>query len=303
MIITENIKLARIFYFTWKNDLFLLLCCTLSYLANAYLISVYLQLPTFVPTLLGTALAFFIGFNNNQAYDRWWEARKIWGGLVNDSRTWARGLLYYSTAPGEELSAVKDLQKIMILRHLAFLHALRFNLRGVTDDTYKNFLSPADLQLVKGQSNIHNAILGLQSRDLEYMYQKGYINDFRFIQLNQSLIDFCNGMGMSERIKNTIFPTTYHFFTQVFIWIFVVVLTLSTADTLGMGSIFLSWLLGFVFHTSHFIGRSLVNPFYPLITCVPLNQITRTIEINLLEMLGERDIPEPVKPIDGEYIL
>eukprot|EP01034_Spumella_vulgaris_P015134 gene15134-19332_t len=169
------------------------------------------------------------------------------------------------------MPAVHDMRRIMVLRHLAFLHALRFVLRSVNDDTYKKYLSPADLQAVEGQSNIHNAILGLQSKDLEYLYQKGYINDFRFMQLNQSLIDFCNHMGGSERIKNTIFPTTYHYFTQLFIWLFVVVLTLSTADALDIGAIFLS--------------RALVNPFYPLITCVPLNQITRTIEINLLEML------------------
>lgn len=303
MIITENIKLTRILFFTWKNDLFLLLCCLLSYLANEYLISIYLQIPTFVPTLLGTALAFFIGFNNNQAYDRWWEARKIWGSVVNDSRTWARGLIHYTHADAAEMPAVQDMRRIMVLRHLAFLHALRFVLRGVNDDTYKKYLSPADIKAVEGQSNIHNAILGLQSKDLEYIYQKGYINDFRFMQLNQSLIDFCNHMGGSERIKNTIFPTTYHYFTQLFIWLFVVVLTLSTADALDIGSIFLSWALGFVFHTSHFIGRALVNPFYPLITCVPLNQITRTIEINLLEMLGEDDIPKPIQPVDGEYVL
>jgi len=303
MIVTENIKISRILYFTWKNDLFLLLCCVLSFLANEYLISIYLQLPVFVPTLLGTALAFFIGFNNNQAYDRWWEARKIWGGLVNDSRTWARGLLHYTSAPPEEQQAMKDMQKIMVLRHLAFVQALRFNLRGVTDDAYKKYLSPQDVQEVEHSANIHNAILELQARDLQYIYDRGYINDFRFMELNRSLTDFCNHMGMSERIKNTVFPTTYHYFTQMFIWFFVVVLTLSTADTLDIGSIFLSWGLGFVFHTSHFIGRSLVNPFYPLVTCVPLNQITRTIEINLLEMLGEKDIPPPVQVVDGEYVL
>lgn len=303
MIVTENIRLTRVLYFTWKNDLFLLVCCILSYLANEYLISIYLQIPTFVPTLLGTALAFFIGFNNNQAYDRWWEARKIWGAIVNDSRTWARGLLSYMQADEANYGNAHDMQRIMVLRHLAFLHALRFYLRGVTDDTYKKYLSPADIKRVENQSNIHSAILDLQSRDLEYINKHGYINDFRFLQLNQTLIDFCNHMGASERIRNTVFPTTYHYFTQLFIWVFVVVLTLSTTHTLELGAIFLSWLLGFVFHTTQYIGRSLVNPFYPLITCIPLNQITRTIEINLLEMLGEDEIPPPLQPIGGEYVL
>lgn len=303
MIITENIKLTRMLYFTWKTDVFLLVCCILSYLANQYLIASYFMLPTFVPTLLGTALAFFIGFNNNQAYDRWWEARKIWGALVNESRTWARNLLSYSSTENGDDETLNYTQRIMILRHLAFLHALRFSLRGSTDDTYKKYLSVSDIKKVEDKKNIHNAILTLQSQDLQYMYEKGYINDFRFTQLNQNITEFCNQMGMSERIKNTVFPTTYHFFTQLFIWVFVVVLTFSTADSLGIASIFLSSLLGFVFHTSQFIGRSLVNPFYPLITCIPLNQITRSIEINLLEMLGEKELPEPFPPVDGEYVL
>jgi putative membrane protein len=199
MIITENIRLTRMLYFTWKTDVFLLACCIVSYIANQYLIASYFMLPTFVPTLLGTALAFFIGFNNNQAYDRWWEARKIWGALVNESRTWARNLLSYSTTEKSDDETLNYIQRTMILRHLAFLHALRFSLRGSTDDTYKKYLTVSDIKKVENKNNIHNAILSLQSQDLQYMYEKGYINDFRFIQLNQNITEFQSRYRIAAR--------------------------------------------------------------------------------------------------------
>ena len=110
-------------------------------------------------------------------------------------------------------------------------------------------------------------------------------------------------MGMAERIKNTIFPTTYSYFTKVFIWLFVVTIALVTSQSMGVWSIFISWLVGFVFVSTQINGMSLVNPFTNNPASIPLNQIIRTIEINLLEMLGEEDIPKPVRPINDEYVL
>jgi putative membrane protein len=97
MLIKHKLTLRQIFYFTWKVDLMLLICCTIVYFIDTYWLSMHISIPVAVSAVLGTAIAFFIGFNNNQAYDRWWEARIIWGGLVNDSRSWARSLLYYNT--------------------------------------------------------------------------------------------------------------------------------------------------------------------------------------------------------------
>ena len=111
-------------------------------------------------------------------------------------------------------------------------------------------------------------------------------------------------MGKSERINNTVFPTTYIYFTRLFIWIFVVFVTMATADAVGFLSIFFSWLIGSVFHITHINGMSIMNPFEsdnP--TGVPIDSITRSIEINLLEALGDKDIPEPLQPLKGDYIL
>lgn len=296
MLLVQNIRLSRILINTWQVDLIMIASCTVAYLAREYLVVQHIEIPSIIPTLLGTAIAFFIGFNNNQAYDRWWEARKIWGALVNDSRSYTRALINY--ADGDQV-----ISKRMVLRHIAFLYALKANLRGTVDEIYIKYLNEEDLREIKMHSNTHNAILNIQARDLQLLSKSNYIDGFRFIEINEMLVRFSDAMGMSERIKNTVFPTTYSYLTKVFIWLFVVTFTLVISHTTGVYSIFLGWLIGFVFVSTQINGMSMVNPFENNSAGVPLNQITRTIEINLLQMLGEKDIPDPVKPINDEYVL
>jgi len=303
MIISRNIQLLRILKITWKTDLFLILSCGLAYFIDEHLVKEYIELPAIIPSLLGTALAFFIGFNNNQAYDRWWEARKIWGELVNDSRSWARGVLYYIPQTQDPAYNIKALQRRLVHRHIAFLYALKSNLRRTDDQTYQKYLAQEEVENVNRQSNLHNAILEQQSKDIGKLHEENVINGFQFVELNHTLVRFCDCMGKSERIKNTVFPTTYHFFTRLFIWVFVILITVYCTQTIGAWSILLGWLIGFVFQTTHLIGLSLLNPFDSIPSGIPLSQITRTIEINLLQMLGEQQIPEPVQPINNEYIM
>lgn len=296
MLLVQNIRLSRILINTWKVDLIMIASCTVTYLARACLLAHHFDIPSIVPTLLGTAIAFFIGFNNNQAYDRWWEARKIWGALVNDSRSFTRALTNY--VEGDNV-----IPKRMVLRHIAFLYALKANLRNTVDEIYIKYLNDDDLKEIKNHKNIHNAILNIQARDLQHLSKLNHIDGFRFIEINEMLVRFSDSMGMSERIKNTVFPTTYSYLTKVFIWLFVVTFTLVISQSTGVYAIFLGWLIGFVFVSTQINGMSMVNPFESNSAGVPLNQITRTIEINLLQMLGEKDLPEPIKPINNEYIL
>lgn len=191
----------------------------------------------------------------------------------------------------------------MVRRHIAFLYALKANLRGAVDETYSQYLDAEDVQEISKHTNVPNAILTLQSRALQQLSNAGLIDGFRFMEMNQLLVKFSDEMGMSERIKNTIFPTTYNYFTKVFIWLFVVSLTLVISQSAGVWSIFLGWLVGFVYVSTQINGMSLVNPFENNSSAIPLNQITRTIEINLLEMIGADKIPKPVKPINEEYVL
>jgi len=301
MLIVQNIRLTRILRNTWQVDIIMIVSCTAAYLVREFLIKHHFEIPAIIPTVLGTAIAFFVGFNNNQSYDRWWEARKIWGALVNDSRSWARSVITY--LPPEDDQQLGIIKKRMIRRHIAFLYALKASLRGAVDETYGQYLEKEDILAINTHTNVPNAILTLQSAELQQLSKDGVIDGFRFMEMNQLLVKFTDEMGMSERIKKTIFPTTYNYFTKVFIWLFVMSLTLVISQHAGVWSIFLGWLVGFVYVSTQINGMSLVNPFENNSSAIPLNQITRTIEINLLEMIGAEKIPKPVKPINEEYIL
>lgn len=123
------------------------------------------------------------------------------------------------------------------------------------------------------------------------------------MEINQTINNLCNEMGKSERIKNTVFPTTYTFYTRIFIFYFIVSVTIVLANLIGAYAILFGFLVGYVYHTSHVIGTTLLNPFEATPTCIPLDQISKNIEINLKEMLGETNLPEPIKNTDSDYIL
>ena len=304
MIITKKIGIKRVLITTGKNSLLVILVCTLSFLFSKYIFHDVVDLSDIIPTILGTALAFFIGFNNNQAYDRWWEARKIWGALVNDSRTWARQINANLTLPdGHTEAELKVKKKTAVHRHIAFLYALKARLRNEDNKNYQKYLSDREREEAERQSNIHNAILNIQSNELETLRRENWIDGFRFIELNKMLIRFSDEMGKSERIKTTVFPPTYHFYTRIFIWLLMISATFVITKTEGAWSILYGALIGYIFITIQSIGQALVNPFEPVPAGIALDQITRTIEINLLETLGEKDIPEPVKSVNNEYIM
>jgi len=273
-----------------------------TYYLHEVIITDAIELPTALATLLGTAIAFFVGFNNNQAYDRWWEARTIWGGLVNDSRTWARNIVHNLDIQ-ENDGELELLKKRLVIRHLGFVYALKEALRGNVDGYYKRFLTDEEIGIVTKQSNVANGILSLNARALQRLCDSGVVDGFRFIQMNDMLTLFTDHMGKCERIKNTVFPTTYVFYTKLFIFILTIFITLILGNTIGAWSILIGWIFGFIFHITHQNGMYLMNPFEEIPTGIPLNQIARTIEINLLEMLGEENIPAPNKPINDEYFL
>lgn len=295
MLIVQNIRLSRVLLDTWKVDVIMIISCTIAYFIREYLIAYHFEISAIIPTVLGTAIAFFIGFNNNQAYDRWWEARKIWGAIVNDSRSLARNLINY--VDDEEAA------KRMVSRHISFVYALKAALRDTVDEIYTKYLTDHDKNEVQNHNNVHNAILNIQAMELQKLYKENKIDGFKFMEINEMLVKLTDSMGACERIKNTIFPTTYSYLTKVFIWLFVVTFTLVISQQMGYWSIFMGWLIGFVFVSTQINGMRLVNPFYINASGLPLNSISRTIEINLLQMMNETDIPEPVKPINDEYIL
>ena len=303
MLISEKVSLHRIIERTSRLFFLDVIICSLTFVIFYFSGLSDFDLPAIVPTILGTALAFFIGFNNNQAYDRWWEARKIWGELVNNSRSWARYLIYFSNTKKESKNDNHAQATHMVRRHLAFVYTLKAKLRNEGNNSFEQFLNKDDLQNIKNESNKPNAILSLQARDMNELYEKNSIDGFQLRILVNILNGFTDDMGKSERIKNTVFPTAYYFYTRVFIWIFIVLITLDMSEVFGVWSIAIGTVIGYIYLVSHQLGKSLVDPFEHLPSGIPLDQITRTIEINLLEALDEENIPKPVEAINNEYIM
>jgi putative membrane protein len=276
----------------------------------AYFVDIYLfpdiYVPPTVATLMGTALAFFIGFNNNQAYSRWWEARIIWGGLINESRNLSRDLLAYLKPDGKDKrgKTTTEIAHEIIHRHLGFILLFKDSLRKIKGGDYSKYLTEEELKKISSVTNGYNALMNIQARQLGELYEQGLMDGFQFRTLSGTITNINNDMGRAERINNTVFPPTYIYFTELFIYVLVILITLASVQAIGPWSIFFGWLLGFVYHSTHINGLSILNPFDMQPTSIPLDAISRTIEINLLETLGAQEIPPPVAALEnGEYIL
>ncbi len=122
MLIQRNLKWSVILQYTWKSLLYYLILSVTVYLLHDHFTVFHLHLPFSTITAMSTALAIFLGFKNNNAYDRWWEARIVWGLLVNYSRAWTREIITMIISSYEEEAAeVRTLQHRLVYRHIAFV--------------------------------------------------------------------------------------------------------------------------------------------------------------------------------------
>jgi putative membrane protein len=267
-----------------------------------------LHLPFTAISALSTALAIFLGFKTSNAYERWWEARQIWGSLVNYSRSWTRQVITMCIPENlQQAPAVRDLQYRMVYRHLAFVHALRVFLRKKytyneqgQEEIYEEpnqysdteaFLSPAEYHIFTHKNNPPNYLLDLQGEDLRTAYDLGWLSDFRFMKLEETLVEFTNVQGRSERIKNTPFPRQYSFFSRVFVFIHASLLPFAFVEELGWASIPISVIISFVFLSLDLIGERSEDPFENRMEDVPLTALSLTIETNLKEQWGDPHFP------------
>jgi putative membrane protein len=308
MLIERNLKWNGILHYTWKSMLYYLMLSIVVFLLHDHYQVFHLHLPFSTITALSTALAIFLGFKNNNAYDRWWEARKIWGLLVNFSRAWARQVITMIISDEDKnAKQVRALQYRMIYRHIAFVHALRVFLRksksynqttqqeiyreaNQYSDT-KAFLSEREYKVFCIKNNPPNYLLELQGEDLRRAYNKGWISDYRFVKLEETLVEFNNIQGGSERIKNTPFPRQYSFFSRVFVFIHASLLPFVFIEEIGWVSIPVSVIISFVFLCLDLLGERAEDPFENRLEDVPLTALSLTIETNLKEQWGDKNFP------------
>jgi ion channel-forming bestrophin family protein len=325
MYVKRNYGFWMTFY--WSIKPFVIgLIYSLCVASIIYFAEVRLFIPWQPIGVIGIAVAFYLGFKNNSSYDRTWEARKIWGGIVNDSRTF--GAMSTSFIQGENATII---QKELIHRHIAWLTALRHQLRlsrtwehteqrlnglyaPTVCEAYTNkldeelgfCLSKEELKSIEGKSNAATQILNIQSKRLQELRDLGYFEDFRHMEFHHIIANLYAGQGKSERIKNFPFPRQY---ASTALWLCVVFCAFvpiglmdvfKSSTTLGFWMApFISALIIWIFFLMEKIGDYSENPFEGTYNDVPITSIARGIEIDLKEMINEENIPKPILAKDG----
>ncbi len=297
----------------------------------------FIDIPFEPLTIIGIAVAFYLGFKNSQSYDRFWEGRKIWGGIVNYSRTWAiKVLSFVDTGDNEQ---TREMKRQLVHRHIAWVNALRVQLRQkrpwtpehgtlveslldvhgernmVSNEAF-NFVSQSEYEELKQRVNPATHIIKNQSLIVAELRKNEYIDGFQEHQLMTVLEELYNLQGMCERIKNTPFPRQYAYFTKVFTWLFVLLVPLGLlnifethvseeinasdqTEFLFLQMIPFTVLIMWIFTTMEMIGDISEDPFEGSTNDVPMTSLCRTIEIDLRDMLDEKDLPAKIEPKDN----
>lgn len=289
----------------------------------------WLAIPWTVVALLGTATAFIVGFKNTQTYNRTWEARQIWGAILNSSRafgTMSRDFLNNS-----------DKTKELVYRHFAWLTALRYAMRDSRawetssksyNSEYKKFyiipekettleselekyISQNELNYILTTKNKAAQLMSLQSKTIKELFSNKEIDSYQFVEMQRMVKDFYDQQGKSERIKNFPYPRQFATINSFFVKLFCMLLPfgmLKEFDKLNESmegimkgnmvwlvvpfSVLISW----VYTSLEQVGESTENPFEGSANDVPISQISRSIEIDMREMLGETDLPPALQP-------
>jgi ion channel-forming bestrophin family protein len=264
-----------------------------------------LSLPGLPLGMIGGALSIFLAFRNNSAYDRWWEARTLWGGLVNTARTFTRQVLTLvdaTPARGGTRKGADGERRARELTELqiAYVHALRCHLRRQTPfPELIHGLPPQLVAWLRTQKNVPLALLLEMGRELRTLFDEGLIDSFRFATLDGTLGDLCNIQGGCERIKNTPLPRQYEYFPRLLVAAYCFLLPFGLVDGLQLLTPLVSTLVSFIFLSLESVGKDIEDPFENTVHDTPMSALSRTIEINLRQNLGDRNVPPEVEPVDG----
>jgi ion channel-forming bestrophin family protein len=331
MYVKRFLTFGIFYYISWRMILWSLFTGLLAMGTYQFLQWKWVAIPWLPVSLIGTAVAFYVGFKNNQSYDRGWEARKIWGGIVNSSRAFGaavRAFISPSSPSNVSQPEVDNEVRIIIYRHLAWLHALKHAMRQPTSWEHKDnasrrqrsffekridfstfdkdaafYLSKDEMGWVAKKSNKATQLLDRQAQHIAELKKKGFLDDLRQTELQRLITELLNNQGASERIKNSPLPRQYSSSSSIFIVIFTLLLPfgmLSEFENLGEGLIWLmipfNLVVSWVFSLMEYTGDYSENPFEGMINDVPIYSIVRNIEIDLREMLGDESLPEKLQP-------
>ncbi|QNP40706.1 bestrophin family protein [Lysobacter solisilvae (ex Woo and Kim 2020)] len=247
-------------------------------------------------TLLGLTLAIFLGFRNSVAYQRWWEGRTLWGDLIIASRNLARQTQAFMP------SLDPDPRKQLVHDVIGFSHALRHHLRdSAPDSDLQRWLAPGVYAAAMASPNRPNAVLGAIGETYAQAARATGLDGMLSAAIDRELCQLSHVMGACERIKTTPIPFAYILLLHRTVLVYCFMLPFCLIDPLGWLTPIAVGILAYTFFGLDAIGEQIEGPFDTLPNDLPLDALCRTIEINLLSLLGETDLPQPLEPV--EYVL
>jgi len=260
-----------------------------------------LVIPLAVPMIMGTVISLLLAFRSNQAYDRWWEARSIWGAIVNDSRSLARQINHFISVPDDK-EQEQYFKTRYIKRQIAWCYSLSRSLRGQDPLTgTEKFLSRNELQAVKRFNNTPMALLEQHGADGKKALGKGFVNSFQQVEIDRTLSRLADSMGKCERIKNTVFPATYSLYIHFSLLFFFLLLPFALLETFGFMTIPVIMAIGAAFFLIEKMAIHLQDPFENKPTDTPMTAICFTIERDLRQVVDEIAHPIEMTRQPNEY--
>jgi putative membrane protein len=256
--------------------------------------------------LLVTSLSIFLVFRVNESYARWWEARTLWGQLVNSSRGFARQvatLVTEETPDRKKTATTLKLHRDLLYRQIAFANALRLSLRKEDNwDELDQFLDEEDAANTKLAINKPTFLLHRQGEQLAEARGDGLLSALGQNQLDRTLSQLHDTQGSCERIKHTPFPENLTYATRAVAWIMATTIAIAVmdpdnkfdpVDMIVVPVLMLSFVL------IERLGSELKNPFENLPNDTPMTALCRTIERELKQLLGENLLPPKIEPENG----
>ncbi|NRA33554.1 MAG: hypothetical protein HRU17_09460 [Polyangiaceae bacterium] len=280
MMVSTRASIWKMIRWQWRYALVMAVAGTAAVMMERHYHFERNVLPNLPLAVVGGALSIFVSFRANSAYDRWWEGRKLWGGMVNVCRHFSTQVMQYIGANPEH----RDSAETLLRRQVAYVHTLRCLLREddpLKDPSVKNFLAAEELEGLRGESNITHALLDAQFREVRELSDAGIISEFRMASLDSSLQEMLNHQGGCERIKKTPMPMLYGFLAHRLVIAFSILFPFAVVHELSWAVVPLTVLVGLAFALISEAGRVLEDPFTHFYNGFALSALSTTIEINI----------------------
>lgn len=296
MLLNTRIPVSYIVGKVKYEIFYILFIAVLIYYITHWYRDVLPEVPLSIPAFMGTAISVLLSFKLNQSYDRWWEARKIWGSIVNDSRSFVVQL--QTMIKGGNEGRIKQ----MAYRQIAWCYSLGQSLRD--KDGAKGldkYINSNDLKELDKHTNKPLALIQMHGKDLAGLQQNGQLELFSQIHIDDTLVRLCESMGKAERIKNTVFPVTYRLFLHFMIYLFIILLSIALRNLEVYFEVPLLFVISIAFFLLEKTASHMQDPFSNMPSDTAMTSIAQNIEVNIRQLLNEEDVPMP-EPSNSYYI-